>query len=146
MANTLQGALTPNNTIEELLQGIVDEARMRNVSIRDGLVHQCAQHIFYDVQNWEGDAPDVPAYVQRNVLTAAEMIEAVKLFPPDSVEKIMALIYGKLAQQLSSFITWDAYGNWTGWRYTEDESLSWRDGRGRVEYREEGRTSTFFED
>ena len=56
MVNTVQGALAPN-TIEELLQGLVNEARMRNVSIRDGLVHQCAQHIFYDVQNWEGDAP-----------------------------------------------------------------------------------------
>lgn len=146
MANTLQGALTPNIPIEELLQGIVDEARMRNVSIRDGLVHQCAQHIFYDVQNWGGDPEGVPEYVQRNVLAAAEMVEGIKLFPPDSVETIMSLIYRKLSQQLSGFITWDAYGNWTGWRYTEDESRSWRDGRGRVEYRDNGATSAFFEE
>ena len=146
MANTLQGALTPNNTIEELLQGVVDEARMRNVSIRDGLVHQCAQHIFYDAQNWGGDAEDMPDYVQRNVLAAAEMIEGIKLFPPNSVENVMALIYRKLSQQLGSFITWDAHGNWSGWRYTEDESRSWRDGRGRVEFRAVAPSSRFFEE
>ena len=119
---------------------------MRCASIKSGLVHQCAQHIFYDAQNWEGDPVDVPEYVQRNVLAAAEKIEAIGLFPSGSVENIIALIYGKLSQQTSSFITWDAYGNWTGWRYTEDERLAWRHGRGRLEYRDEGRTSTFFED
>ena len=101
---------------------------------------------FYDVQNWGGDPEGVPEYVQRNVLAAAEMVEGIKLFPPDSVETIMSLIYRKLSQQLSGFITWDAYGNWTGWRYTEDESRSWRDGRGRVEYRDNGATSAFFEE
>ena len=146
MANTLQGALTPNIPIEELLQGVVNEARMRNVSIRDGLVHQCAQHIFYDVQNWGGDPEDVPEYVQRNVLAAAGMIEDIKLFPPDSVETIVSLIYRKLSQQLSGFTTWDAHGNWSGWRYTEDENLAWRDGRGRVEFRAVAPSSRFFEE
>ena len=145
MVNTVQGTLAPA-PIEEVLQGVVNEARMRSVSIKDGLVHQCAQHIFYDAQNWGGDAADMPGYIQRNVLAAAEMIEAIKLFPPGAVENIMALIYRKLSQQTSNFITWDAYGNWTGWRFTEDESLTWRDGRGRLEYRDESRNSSFFED
>lgn len=143
MANTMQGALAPN-PIEETLRSVVDEARMRSVSIKDGLVHQCAQYIFYDAQNWGGDPAGVPEYIQRNVLAAAEKIEAIKLFPPGSVEIIMGLIYRKLAQQTSSFITWDAYGNWTGWRYTEDESRTWQGGRGRIEYRDDGGTSSFF--
>ena len=132
MANTMQGM---PNTIEEVLQSAVNEARSRYMSIKDGLIHQCAQYIFYDAQNWAGETAAVPGYIQRNVLLAAEKIDALGLFPKGAFDNIIAMIYRKLAHQTTNLTIWDAYGNWRGWRYTEDESRSWQDGRGRVEYR-----------